>query len=181
MQSGTSHSGHRPHGRRTAPPPFPGFQSAVIRVHLRRSLGFQLSTVDSDRRAQPPCFDNLPHSSTTAQTSPLCFHNLTNSFFRNPFPLITIQNPWGCHPLDGAKLANSFPFNRSLSFRCRFPFHYCAAADSAATHLDERPAERYNASPPMSSSPELSIVIPAVNEERRLPETLDKVHQYLMD
>src|ERR1700675_267903 len=98
MQSGTSHSGHRPHGRRTAPPPFPGFQSAVIRVHLRRSLGFQLSTVDSDRRAQPPCFDNLPHSSTTSQTSPLCFHNLTKPFSRSSFLLTTIQNPRGCHP-----------------------------------------------------------------------------------
>jgi glycosyltransferase involved in cell wall biosynthesis len=32
----------------------------------------------------------------------------------------------------------------------------------------------------MSSSPELSIVIPAVNEERRLPETLRKIHEYLM-
>ena len=32
----------------------------------------------------------------------------------------------------------------------------------------------------MSSCPELSIIIPAVNEERRLPETLEKVHKYLM-
>ena len=32
----------------------------------------------------------------------------------------------------------------------------------------------------MNTSPELSIVIPAVNEERRLPETLQKIHQYLM-
>jgi dolichyl-phosphate beta-glucosyltransferase len=31
----------------------------------------------------------------------------------------------------------------------------------------------------MSSSPELSIIIPAVNEERRLPETLKKIHEYL--
>ena len=33
---------------------------------------------------------------------------------------------------------------------------------------------------PMSACPELSIVIPAVNEERRLPETLEKMHKYLM-
>ncbi len=32
----------------------------------------------------------------------------------------------------------------------------------------------------MSSSPELSIVIPAVNEEARLPDTLRKIHEYLM-
>ena len=32
----------------------------------------------------------------------------------------------------------------------------------------------------MSSSPELSIIIPAVNEEGRLPETLRKIHEYLM-
>jgi glycosyltransferase involved in cell wall biosynthesis len=32
----------------------------------------------------------------------------------------------------------------------------------------------------MPSRPELSIVIPAVNEERRLPETLEKIHDYLM-
>jgi len=32
----------------------------------------------------------------------------------------------------------------------------------------------------MSALPELSIVIPAVNEERRLPETLEKIHSYLM-
>lgn len=31
----------------------------------------------------------------------------------------------------------------------------------------------------MNSRPELSIVIPAVNEERRLPETLEKIHSYL--
>jgi glycosyltransferase involved in cell wall biosynthesis len=33
----------------------------------------------------------------------------------------------------------------------------------------------------MSSPPELSIVIPAVNEERRLPNTLQKIHHYLVD
>jgi glycosyltransferase involved in cell wall biosynthesis len=32
----------------------------------------------------------------------------------------------------------------------------------------------------MSSSPELTIVIPALNEEQRLPETLRKIHEYLM-
>lgn len=32
----------------------------------------------------------------------------------------------------------------------------------------------------MSSAPQLSIVIPAVNEERRLPGTLEKIHDYLM-
>ena len=63
-----------------------------------------------------------------------------------------------------------------------------------SARLDEVPPERYNASPgawvrprerlspplPMSSSPELSIIIPAVNEERRLPETLEKIHKYLL-
>jgi glycosyltransferase involved in cell wall biosynthesis len=33
----------------------------------------------------------------------------------------------------------------------------------------------------MSLRPELSIIIPAVNEERRLPETIEKVHKYLTD
>jgi len=32
----------------------------------------------------------------------------------------------------------------------------------------------------MSSGLELSIVIPALNEERRLPETLERIHKYLM-
>jgi glycosyltransferase involved in cell wall biosynthesis len=32
----------------------------------------------------------------------------------------------------------------------------------------------------MSPRPELTIVIPALNEERRLPETLDKVHRYVV-
>jgi dolichyl-phosphate beta-glucosyltransferase len=31
----------------------------------------------------------------------------------------------------------------------------------------------------MSSAPQLSIVIPAVNEEKRLPESLEKIHRYL--
>ena len=31
----------------------------------------------------------------------------------------------------------------------------------------------------MNSAPELSIVIPAVNEEKRLPESLEKIHRYL--
>jgi glycosyltransferase involved in cell wall biosynthesis len=31
----------------------------------------------------------------------------------------------------------------------------------------------------MSSCPELSIIIPALNEERRLPETLEKIHMYV--
>jgi len=76
---------------------------------------------------------------------------------------------------------------------------------STSTRVDERPARRYNASPgagcglylqpaanlvlprerrspylPMSSSPELSIIIPALNEEHRLPATLMKIHEYLM-
>ena len=64
---------------------------------------------------------------------------------------------------------------------------------SSSPHVDEHPAGRYNAAPgarvvlqkdsakrpPMSSPPELSIVIPAVNEERRLPETLERIHRYL--
>jgi glycosyltransferase involved in cell wall biosynthesis len=42
------------------------------------------------------------------------------------------------------------------------------------------PRERRAPYLPMSSSPELSIIIPALNEERRLPETLRKIHDYLM-
>jgi len=42
------------------------------------------------------------------------------------------------------------------------------------------PRERRSPYLPMSSSPELSIIVPAVNEERRLPETLEKIHKYLM-
>ena len=49
----------------------------------------------------------------------------------------------------------------------------------SSARLDVRAIERYNAYPSMRSSPELSIVIPAVNEERRLPETLRKIHDYL--
>ena len=30
-----------------------------------------------------------------------------------------------------------------------------------------------------SSLPELSVIIPAFNEERRLPKTLDRIHAYL--
>ena len=66
-------------------------------------------------------------------------------------------------------------------------------SNARSLHVDEHPAGRYNASPavravprkgsakrpPMSSLPELSIVIPAVDEERRLPETLEKIHQYI--
>jgi glycosyltransferase involved in cell wall biosynthesis len=32
----------------------------------------------------------------------------------------------------------------------------------------------------MSSSPQLSIIVPAVNEEHRLPATLQKIHNYLL-
>ena len=42
------------------------------------------------------------------------------------------------------------------------------------------PRERLSPPLPMRSSPELSIVIPAVNEEGRLPETLRKIHEYVM-
>jgi len=33
----------------------------------------------------------------------------------------------------------------------------------------------------MNSLPELSIIIPAFNEERRLPKTLTRIHEYLME
>jgi len=40
----------------------------------------------------------LSHSCTLLETSPLCFHILTNSFFRSPFSLITIQIARGVSP-----------------------------------------------------------------------------------
>ena len=59
------------------------------------SLNSQLSTLNSEplaaNSAQSSCFHNLPHSATTSQNSPLCFHNLTNPFSRSPFILITLQ------------------------------------------------------------------------------------------
>jgi len=111
MRPGTSHFGHRARGWRTPLPPFPGFQSAFICVHLRPSLDFHLSTVNSAGSGQPPCFDNLAHSSTTSQESPLCFHNLMNPFSRSSFPLITLQIAGGCTP----HFSNSFITNDSTA------------------------------------------------------------------
>ena len=80
MQPGTSHSGDASLGRRRLPAPF--------------AVNVQLSTPN----LQPPCFDNLPHSSTTSRKPPLCFHIHTNTFFRNPFLLTSIQKDRGCTP-----------------------------------------------------------------------------------
>jgi hypothetical protein len=57
-----------------------------------------------------------PHRFTIAPQSPLCFHNLTNSFSRSPFPLITIQNAWGCHPSQVERVFISSFRQRSSSF-----------------------------------------------------------------
>ena len=119
MQPGTSHSGLRSPGHRTTLPPFPWFQSALppstmADVHLRPSLDFQLSTVNSDPCAQPPYFDNLPHSSTTWQISPLCFHTHTNTFSRIPFLLKSLRFYRGCTP----QFANSCTINNF--FDCLF-------------------------------------------------------------
>ena len=46
-------------------------------------------------RESDPC--RMPHRH--AHNCLLCFHNLTNSFSRNPFPLTSIQIAGGCHPL----------------------------------------------------------------------------------
>src|SRR3990172_4636524 len=46
-------------------------------------------------RESDPCRMPRRH----AHSCLLCFHNLTNSFSRNPFPLTSIQIAGGCHPL----------------------------------------------------------------------------------
>ena len=140
MQPGTSHSSHGSLGWRPPPPRFvarmllprPGDPGAdpprlradsTLQTSLRclcavcvspTSLNVGLSSVNSGRCAQPPCFDNLPHSSTTSKKSLLCFHNLTNSFSRNAFFLTTIQIAGGCTP----RPANSCTINNF--FRCLF-------------------------------------------------------------
>jgi len=146
MRPGISHSGHRSPGRRTAPPlvaarmplPFPGDSantgagctcsplqtSAPSHCALcvsSLSLNFQLSTIHSNNSAQRSCFHSLPHSSTTSQKSPLCFHILTNSFSCSSFILTFIQIARGCHPADEQivepqlepRIANSNPANNS--------------------------------------------------------------------
>ena len=122
MQPGTSHSGHRSPGRRTAlhlfaagvPLTGPGDSANPARCISALCLNFQLSTVNSGRCAQPPCFDNLPHSATTSQKSPLCFHIHTNTFSCNSFLLTSIQKHRGCHP----QFANSCVINSF--FGCLF-------------------------------------------------------------
>src|ERR1700675_1599095 len=58
-------------------------------------------------------FHNLPHSSTTARKSPLCFQTLTKPSFCNPSLLIFIQKHRGCTP-QIEKTANPNPLNKSL-------------------------------------------------------------------
>ena len=85
-------------------------------------------------------------------------------------------------------------FCRPVSAYCLLPAVAVVMTLPPPRAWTNAPARRYNASPgaflrlrerhspypPMSSSPELSIVIPAVNEEKRLPRTLRKIHEYLM-
>ena len=127
MRPGTSHSEHRSPER--------GATVSVASVSClcglcvsAFSLNFQLSTVDSAISGQPPCFDNLAHSSDhprkdghpeepaatkdlslSVLAPPLCFHNLMNSFSRSSFPLITLQIAGGCIP----RFSNSFIINNS--------------------------------------------------------------------
>ena len=85
-----AYSGHPLTARCAAPPRFAAPLPLGRRGHTPLNLG--LSTVNSAISTQLSCFHNLPHSSTTAQKSPLCFHNLTNSCPCNHFLLITFQN-----------------------------------------------------------------------------------------
>jgi len=87
MEPGTTLFGQGSPDRRQDPPPSTarGVHSADSAHQLRElcvsafPLNFRLPTVNSNSSKQVPCFDNLPHSSTTTQNSPLYFHNLTNS------------------------------------------------------------------------------------------------------
>ena len=64
-------------------------------------------------RDSDPC--RMPHRH--AHNCLLCFHNLTNSFSRNPFPLISIQIAGGCHP----PFTKSSPVNTSPGADWRLP------------------------------------------------------------
>ena len=68
-----------------------------------------------------------------AQTSPLCFHNLTNCFSRNPCALITMQIARGCTPSEISNLRfaiSKLSVNSVHSLRplCLTPFlsNFCA-------------------------------------------------------
>ena len=122
MGFGAIHSGHRSPEWRAAPPPSfarePSADASVTSASglcglcvSTLSLNLGLLTVNSPSYPQPPFFHNLAHYSTTSQKSPLCFHNLTNCFPRNSFPLITKQIARGCTPPS----ANSFCFNGVIS------------------------------------------------------------------
>ena len=107
MRLGTTHSGQRsPERYRTLPLSISLCGDSANSVHnfyalcvSAFSMNSRLSTVSYGFSAQLPCFHNLPHSSTTAQKSPLCFHNLTNSFSCNLFLLTFIQKHRGYTPL----------------------------------------------------------------------------------
>ena len=69
---------------------------ALCVSHL--SLNFLFSTLDSSE-LHLPCFHNVPHSSTSPQISPLCFHNLTNSLFCKQPVYTHLSKHRGCTPL----------------------------------------------------------------------------------
>jgi hypothetical protein len=66
------------------------------------SLDFRLSPEYSTAAAQPSSFHNLPHSCTTTEESPLCFHNLTNSSPCNRLSYTHLSKHRGYTPLPGA-------------------------------------------------------------------------------
>jgi len=67
------------------------------------------------------------------EQSPLCFHILTNSFSRKPFPLIFIQIAGGCHPqFPNSSPANSFPLESIVRIPVKVPPASCLPLPSMA-------------------------------------------------
>ena len=100
-----------------------------------------------------------------ASQSLLCFHNLTNPFSRSPFPLTTLQNAGGCHPLDDkqfqTKSPNSSPVNapslcgRLFANAARFPvmLQFGVAQPFLAVHMPCLPHQRAQARMPVLPLP----------------------------
>ena len=109
-------------------------------------------------RDSDPC--RMPHRH--AHNCLLCFHNLTNSFSRNPFPLISIQIAGGCHSLaeqlskpkhepkpPNSSLTNSFSVKPGAGLFVRVPPASCRplpprlySRSSARLHVKTIPIAR---------------------------------------